>query len=258
MAETLTAVVQDEYPPRVLITASALEDTAYSLARSVGGQRTLIRGAEDIDVYPVTVFVAVDGELPFGIPVTYQLLIGGEVVASATPLTVTLPGGKLVLSDAISGLAVECVLFAQDAETSTSESTVYVIDGVNRVVSTPISGPSTALEYYTETLVARDQLRTLLEQATSGIYQQRGPSPTYDADAYYSVLTSEERRFSQDGTDPRRITTVRAAEVDGWGYGQENRGYTYQDVADVYTGLAYADLAADYATYLAVAEGDFG
>jgi hypothetical protein len=254
----LTVTTQNVWPPRRLITASGLGDEFYTIYRVVGGQRTPLRAAVDILIYPTPVFVVVDSEFPFAVPVTYVLVDGaGNVEDTEGPATVDLPGGNVALTDAITGLAAEVQIGTIDDLAATTNSTVYEIDGLNHVVGAPQSPPQTIIEYFTATLTARDNLRALLRGATTNIYQQRGPNPSYDVEAYYAILGSRERRFSQDGTDERRITAVTVAQVTGWPAGLEATGFTYQDVADAYAGLTYADLAGDYATYLAVAQGDY-
>jgi hypothetical protein len=258
MAGSLTVTAQTAYPPRKLITATGLTNATFTIYRTVGGQRTAVRGAREQYIWPTTVFVVVDAEFPFATPVTYELEEAGVIVDTDGPTTTTLPGGLVALSDAINGLAAEVMIGTIDDLAGSTNSTVYNTDGLNRVVGSPLGQPSTVIEYLTLTLTARDDLRELLAGATANIIQQRGPDPAYDADCYLAILGTAERRFSQDGTDPRRITAVTAAYVTGWPTGLEAAGYTYQDVADFYTGLDYADVAADFATYLALAQGDFG
>ena len=70
------------------------------------------------------------------------------------------------------------------------------------------------------------------------------------------MLGVRERRFSQDGSDPRRLIIVQAAETEAWPLILEAQTYTYQDLEDVYAGLTYAQLEADYATYLDLAQAE--
>jgi hypothetical protein len=259
MAGTLSVIDQAVWPPRKLITATGLVNGFFTIYRVVGGARTALRGADDIIVWPATVHLVVDAEMPFGVPFTYELVEGSTTSDTDGPTTVSLPGGQVALSDAINGLSAEVAIGAIDALSASTRATVYVTDGINRVVGSPIGQPQTTVEYLTLTLTARDNLTALLADCTAGIYLQRGPAPVYDVDTYLAVLGSAERRFSQDGSDERRITAVQVAYVpSGWPTGLEATGYTYADLAAYYAGQTYADVAADYATYLALAQGDFG
>jgi hypothetical protein len=256
---TLTVTLQNVWPPRHLLTVAGLTNEFFTLWRVSGGTRVAVRGAYEKYIWPATAFVVVDAEFPFGTPFTYELIDGaGNLEDTDGPHTVTLPGGNVAVTDALNGLAAEVQVGAVDDLARDGQGAVYNVDGFNRVVAPPIGQPQTVIEYFTATLTARNNLREVLANATQGIYQQRSPSPAYDGDAYYAVVGSRERRFSQDGTDERRITAVTVAEVTGWSQSIEARGYTYQDVADAYapTGT-YADVAGDYATYLELAQGDF-
>lgn len=258
MTATLSLSVQSGvWPPRVLLTAGSLGNGFFTINRVVGGVRTAVRGAEDVYIYPTTDYVVVDAELPFGIPVSYEVVFMGAIEATAGPTTVTLPGGNVALTDAISGLAAEVQIGAIDDLAYDAGAAVYVTDGENRIISSPLPGAQTTVEYFCINLTARDNLLELLRNATNSIYLQRGPSPDYDADAYYGVLGARSRRFSQDGSDPRRIVAVSVAEVSGWPQGLEARGYTLQDLADAYTGLTLADVDGDFLTLLALAQAEF-
>jgi len=261
MVASLTSVDQDVWPPRKLLTVTGLTNHFFSIYRVAGGVRTPIRGADDRYVWPATDALIIDAEMPFDVAYTYELQQPtGTVVDTDGPHTVTLPGGLVALSDAITGLAAEVTIGAIDHLETTTNAAVYATDGINRVVSSPSSQPTTTIEYLTTTLTARDNLRALLAGATSGIYLQRGPGPAYDCDAYYAVLGARERRFSQDGSDERRITAVQVAQVPGWHSSFTSAGYDYADLSAAYTGLTYAALTTDYVgrTYLDLAQADLG
>lgn len=258
MTATLDLAVQaGVWPPRVLLTAGSLGNAFFTINRVVGAVRTAVRGAEDEYIYPTTDFVVVDAEAPFGVPVSYEIVVLGSVDDTAGPTTITLPGGNVALTDALTGVSAEVQIGAVDDLTYESGAAVYVTDGENRVISTPLPGALTTVEYFCINLTARDNLLDLLRYTSNAVYLQRGPSPDYDADAYYAVLSARSRRFSQDGSDPRRIVAVQVAEVSGWPQGLKARGYTLQDLADAYTGLTLQDLADDYATLLAIAQAEF-
>lgn len=258
MTGTLTVTTQDVWPPRNIVSATGLGNVVFTIQRVVGGVATSVRGADTIYIYPGTAHVVVDAELPFGVPVTYRLVESDVVTDTDGPTTYTLTGGNAAVTDAITGLAAEVQVGAIDDLTYDADATVYNVDGLNRVVASVLGQHTTVLELLTTTTAARNQLRDVLANCTSGVFQLRGPTPEYDVDAYYAVLSARERRFSQDGTDPRRITAVTCANTDGWPDVFEAAGYTYADLAAVYTGLTYTDLKADYATYLDLARADLG
>lgn len=257
MVATLTVTEQDTWPPRMLLTADGMTGSAVTtINRIVAGQRTAVRAAFEVFV-GTGPLVVVDAELPFGVPVSYEVVDGETVADTEGPFTVTLAGGKVALTDAITGQASEVTILAMDDRVREAPSSVFNIDGKNRVVSGRIGQFQATIEYFTETTSSADALADLLANCTQGIVQQRQAGGYDGVDDYLAVLAVSDRRWSQDGSDQRRIWSVRVAQCDGWSYGLEARGYTYQDVADVYTGLTYADLAGDFATYLLLAQGDF-
>lgn len=249
--------VAGSWPPRKLLTITGLPGNTYvSVNRIVGGVRTVVRDLNFTWVAATTT-VAVDAELPFGLPVTYELVDTYTVVDTDGPYTATLTGGNVALSDAITGLSAEVVIFAHDDLVRDAEASVFQVDGVNYVVSDRIGQATATWEFFTETTTAYEDLITLLEQCTTGVLQMRQPGGYDGVDGYYAPLTVATRRFSQDGSDQRRIVAVRMAQTMTWHEGMLARGFTLQDVADVYTGQTLTDLAADYATLLLLAQGDF-
>ncbi len=254
---TLTVTAQNVWPPRKQLTAAALTGASFvTINRIVGGARTPVRGADDVFVGTTTLIV-VDAELPFGVPVSYELIEAGVTTDTEAAGTTALPGGTVALTDAITALAAEVVVFAHDPLSRDTGAAVYNVDGRNYVVADPLSQWQGTWEYFTDTITALDDLTTLLEQATAGIIQQRQPGGYPGVDWYLSAQQVDTRRFSQDGSDPRRITAVRWAQCSGWPTTIEARGFNLQDVADAYTGQTLADLSADYATLLLLAQGDF-
>jgi hypothetical protein len=258
MVAALSAVEQDTWPPRMLLSATGLSGGGVLyIHRVVAGQRTPVRGANSYVMTGDTSHVVVDAEMPFGVPFSYVLTENGVESLAQGPFTLTLVGGKVALTDAITGQAAEVVIVSIGDRAREAPSSVFNIDGKNRVVSGPVGQYRTTIEYFTETTSISDSLRNLLATATQGIVQQRQPGGYDGVDDYLAILGASDRRFSQDGSDERRIWSVQVAQCDGWGANLEARGFTYQDVADTYAGLTYADLAGDYATYLAVAQGDY-
>lgn len=258
MAVAVSTTVQDVYPPRVQVSVTGLSvSDLVTVYRSALGVRTPVRAMTGVEATD-TSLVKVDAEFPFGVPITYVADVDGAET-SATPLTVDLPGGKAVLSDAITGVAAEVVVTAWPEKRRERRSTAYPVGGRTVVVSGQRGGATGSVEVYTETDSARESLDDLLASTTSGVLLLRGPDASAygGVDTYLAVLADTEQRFSQDGTDERRRWVLEVVEVAAWAASFEARGFTYQDVADAYTGLTYADAAADYATYLAAIQGDY-
>jgi hypothetical protein len=256
-AVALTATEQDVYPPRVLLTVTdlSLGDTVQ-LYRVVGGDRTAVRAGADNAVDDPS-FVRIDAELPFGVPVSYVAVVNDDFEFSTSSVTYALPGGKVVVSDAITGNAVEVVILAWPDKTYERRAAVYRVGGRNVAVVGDYGMFTGDIEFYTELTSTRDELVDLFASATEGVIQIRQPGGYDGIDSYVAVLGVTERRFSPDGSDQRRTHLVRAAETEGWAPALEATGYTLQDIADAYDGLTLADLAGDFDTLLEVAQGDF-
>lgn len=254
---TPTATAQSSWPARVLITVTGLNiGEVVTIYRSVAGERTAVRGAEGLTMTD-TSLVRVDGELPFGVPVTYVVVVDEDFEYTAGPTTYTLVGGKVAITDAISGNAAEVIISAWPTRSRSRVSSTYVVGGRNVVVSGTLAPTENEIELLTESDSSRENLIRVLEGATSGVVQVRQSGAYEDVDGYYAILDVGLRRFIQEGTDQRRVWTLSATEVESWASTLEAQGFTYADVADAYTGLTYADLALDYATYVALAQGDY-
>lgn len=255
---------QDVYPPRVQIVVTGLTiGDSLAIYRLVAGQRTLVRGATS-DAVTDTAFVIVDAELPFGTPVTYVAVVEGTAEYTAGPTTYTLPGGKVALTDAVTGAAAEVVAQAIGDKSYSRNAARLVAGGRNIVVSGPTPPPEGSYVLYTETWSAHQNLLTVLENATQGIVQMRNPGvsllsgePYEGVDAYLAVDAWSVSRFSADGSDPRRLTTIQYAETDGWSSSFTNAGFTYQQMNDFYASGTYSAVATDFDTYLDLAQGDF-
>lgn len=256
-AASLVVTEQDVYPPRAVIAVSGLtigDDLA--VYREISGERTLVRGGAPGAVTDPG-FVTIDAELPFGVALRYVAVVNGTVEYTSALVTYTLTGGKVALTDAITGQAAEVVIMAMGDLVRARDSARFRVGGRNLVVSGPMGQAEGSHEIYCETTVARDDLMSLLAEATEGIVQVRQSGGYDGVDAYLAVDRTTETRWSQDGSDERRLVTIEFAEVDAWPSTLEARGFTYADLATYYTGLTYADLAGDYATYLDLAQGDF-
>lgn len=249
----LTAQAVDTWPPRVMVAMTMLTTgDQVEVYRDAGAGRQLLRGGALITGDPSV--LRFDGELPFGVPVRYVAVVNGATEYATPWVSYTLPGGLVALTDAITGQAAEVVILAWPDRTRSRDSSVFRVGGRSVAVLGPLGGAESTVELMTETTTARDQLVALLEQATEGVVQIRQPGGYDGVDTYVAVLDVVERRWSQDGTDQRRVTAVNVVEVEGWAPALEARGTTLQDLADTYPApLTLADVAADYPTLLAVA-----
>ncbi|SCF06632.1 hypothetical protein [Micromonospora mirobrigensis] len=253
----LSAVAQDVWPTRVLVSLTGITvGSSVALYRVVGGERTLVRAGIGSTVTDKS-FLRVDAELPFGEPVSYVAVVNGTTEYTTAPVTYALDGGKVAVTDAITGNAAEVVITAWDEKSYERQSSVFKVGGRNVVVSGDIGMFEGDIELLTETDSARENLTELLTNATEGAVQIRQPGGYAGVDSYAVVTRVAERRFSQDGSDQRRYFTLSVAEVESWAPAMEARGFTLQDIANAYTGLVLADIAADYATLLDIAQGDF-
>jgi hypothetical protein len=258
-APVITVDPQDIYPQRVLITVTGLTvGDQVAIYRVALGERVLVR-AGSTDAAADVAFLVIDAELPFGTPVYYVAVVEDMEVASAS-VTYVLPGAKVALSDAISSDSAEVVIGAWPEKDWTRDASVLRPGGRNVAVLQEFGQYQSELELYTETDIARENLEALLRSATNGILQLRAPDVTLypGVDTFLVVLAFKQRRWSQDGSDPRRLWALTVAEVDGWAPTLAATGFTYADLEAAYAGLTYANLASDYAgkTYLDLAQAD--
>ncbi|MBQ1042363.1 hypothetical protein KBX03_07575 [Micromonospora sp. C72] len=261
MAVAITATQQDVWPPRVLISVTGLTVTgtadSVDVYRETGGERTPVRAGSTSAVTD-TAFLVIDAELPFGVPVTYVAVVDGNTEYSTGPTTYVLDNGKVAITDAINGSAAEVVILAWPDKTRTRQATVFRVGGRNAVVSGDLGMFEGDIELYVETTSGLENLIATLENATEGVVQirQSGEKAYDGVDCYVAVLGVTERRWSQDGSDPRRRVVLNVAEVEGWAPALEARGTTLQDIANAYDGLTLQDIANDYPTLLDLAQAD--
>jgi len=259
MAVVITATVQaGVYPPRVAVAVTGLTlGDSITIYRVVAGMRSEIRDGTKDSVVD-TSFARIDAEFPFGVPVTYVAEVEGVDAASTTPDTYTLPGGKVVLSDAITGLGAEVVIMAWDAIDRSRQSSAFQVGGRNVVVMGQLGQSEGDVEFFLDTDAGNEDLQTLLENATQGVFQARQPGGYLDVDGYYAATAVRQERFSQDGTDPRRSWTLHLVETQKWSSFWLTATFTYQDVIDFYgVSGTYQDLLDDHASYLDVLIGDW-
>lgn len=263
----ITVIDQDVYPPRAQITVQGLEPgDQLQVYREVESVRTLVRGGtvDDVDSFA---YVLTDAELPFGVPVRWVAVVNDDAGTPTAPFTYTLPGGKVVISDAIRGLAAEVIVASWPEWSYSADATLFSVQDSdddrarprvrNVVVTSGLSTQHTAtIELFVDTDTAARQVRAVVQGATQGIVQIRQPGGYADTDAYLSVLGVRMRRYSGDGSDPRRLFVLEVAQVDAWASAFTATGWTLQDLADVYDGLTLADVAADHETLLDLAQAD--
>jgi hypothetical protein len=257
MAVAITAVEQDSWPTRVLVSLTGLTlGNAVSVYRVQGTTRTPVRAASSASVTD-TSFLRVDAELPFGTPVRYVAVVNGVTEYWTALATHGLVGGKVALTDAVSGLSAESVIMAWPDRSWSPKTSVFNVGGRNVVVSGDLGSWEGSIELYVETTSSLASLYRLLTGATSGVIQVRQPGGYDGIDSYIAVTDITEKRWSQDGSDQRRRVTLAAVQVEAWPAALEAAGFTLADIANRYTGGTLATLAGDYATLLAVAQGDF-
>jgi hypothetical protein len=255
-APILAVATQSVYPPRALLSVTELAvGDSVQLYRSVSGVRTAVRAGSSSSVTDPS-FLRVDAELPFGVPVTHIAVVNGLEYA-ATAVTYTLTGGKVALSDAVGGRSAEVVIFAWPERTYDRAASRFRVGGRNVVVSGDLVGSQDDVSLYLETTSSVDNVMALLRAATQGVIQVRQPGGYDGVDTYWSVLSVAIRRWSQDGSDQRRILVMEVVEVESWAPTLQAAAYTYADLEAAYTGLTYADLEADYAAYLLLAQASF-
>lgn len=255
---SLALTVQTVYPNRVLISVTGLTvGQLVSVSRIPAGSttRTAVRGADAITVTTGTL-VLVDAEAPFGVLLTYYLTVDQVDTSS---VTVTLSLTKAALSDAISGNSAEVVVLAWPEKRIERTSSVFAVGGRNIVVSGQAGGFSGTIDLFVETDDTKNNVLDLLRDATSGIVQLRSDqSATSDGfDCYIVAQSWVEQRYSQDGTDERRIISMDVVSTTAWGPTLESSTFTLADIALAYPASVLRDIADDYATLLDLALGDF-
>lgn len=258
-AAAITVDEQDSWPPRVLISVTGLVIglDVVRVVRDVAGVETNVRAGR-IDTATDTSFLVLDAELPFGVPVTYKAIVNESARYEAATDTYTLVGGKVALSDAITGLAVETTIMAWESKGRSRRSSVFQVAGRNIAVLGDRGQFAGDITFYFDTETARTQFEELLGNATEGVIQVRQPGGYSGVDCFIAVTSDNEIRFSQDGSDERREWTVSAVEVDGWAPELEAAGFTLADIYAFYGASGtLADLAADYATLLEIAQADW-
>lgn len=259
MVMAISQSTQNTWPPRAAVTVTGLTiGDVVAVSRVVtGGATTVLRGGSFITVGD-TSLVLIDAELPFGVTVRYSVFNETTgTTALSDPATYGLTGGKVALTDAISGLSAEVTVAAWPERSFARPNTLFNVNGRIVTVAGSLGEQATEVEVWTESDTSSDSLMLLLTGATAATIQLRTPGGYSRMDTYLTVTSVVEKRRYQDGTKQQRswvLTGVPSAT--GWPSNYLALGYTYLELDDVYTGLTYNDLKADYATYLDLAKAD--
>lgn len=260
-APTFVATAVDLFPPRVTLSITGLTNgDQVEIYRVANGERKLLRGGTLASATDPS-FVVIDGEVPYGIPVYYVAAVNTTAEYSTSPATYDLPGGKPVLSDAITGDSSQFVIVAWDEKAYDRQASVFKAGGRNVVVAGDVGQFESNMRIFFEAWSSSEAFLELLSTATENVLQLRSPNAgTYEGvDCYVAVVQAAEQRFSQDGTDGRRIWQLTVTETDEWSEGLAATAFSYQDLADFYASAAgtYATLASDQSTYLSAAIADW-
>lgn len=192
--------------------------------------------------------------------------LGGHAVATAVnpggvqAAVLDLVGGRVALTDAINSRAAEVVVLSWPEKSYGRDASLFKINGRNVAVLGPIGQPESDLDLFTETTDQLNNVMLLLVQATEGIVQIRNPGGYDGVDAYLAVLAVSVKRWSQDGSDDRRIVGLSVAETSGWASTLLAGSATFADVGAAFAvGDDFADFGAMFAgkTFLAPAVADW-
>lgn len=257
---TMSVTEDSAWPPRQLIEITNLTiGQVATLYRVVGGQRYIVRGTDGITLADTTLVVN-DGEFPFGAPFTYLLTTDDGDAATIAPMTATLPGGKIALSDAITGLSAEVVISSWPEKDNPRQGTRFFVGGRNVAVLSPRGGSESTAEFYVANDTGRAQMTALLNGCTAGIIMVRAAeSLVYTGyDGWYAVMGDNETRWKQDGSDQQRLFTLDLVETESWSFSLLASGWTLADIETVYADGALSDLAGDFGTLLDIEVYDWG
>jgi hypothetical protein len=254
----INASAQSVFPPRNLVSVTGLEGddiTSVSVYRQYGTDQTPVRAASGIDTTGADVLLRVDAEQPLGVPVNYGATLtdvnGNSWTVFSGPITSTVDGD--VISDAIRGTGARVFIENWDDKKRTRDATVFNVGGRLVTVGKPRSGAQATVTVSTDTDDDGDALQDVLNSATEGVILIRKQVTLAGVDGHLAILSDDEHRT---WSIPYRVWDLETAESEPWPDTLEAAGFTLQDVADNYSTLA--DLAADFATLLAIALFDFG
>ncbi|MGW0169564.1 hypothetical protein ACWDWT_30965 [Streptomyces sp. NPDC003343] len=254
----INATPQSVFPPRNLVAATGLaadDIVTATLYREEGDNLVPVRAASGIDVTGANDLLRVDAEQPFGVAVAYAadlVDVNGNVWrVFSGPITSTVDSD--VISDAVRGIGAAVIIQTWPDKKRDRDATVFNVGGRLVAVSRPRSSAQATVTVRTMTDADGDALQEVLDGATEGVLLIRKQVSLPGVDNYLAVLSDSENRTWYN---PIRYWALDTIETEPWPDVLEAAGFTLQDIADNYSTLS--DLAADFATLLAIALYDFG
>jgi hypothetical protein len=257
-SSAVAASPQTAFPPRNLVSATGLtgdDIVTATLYRQVGTDLTAVRAASGVDVTGQSSFLRVDAEQPFGISLNYAAILtdvnGAQWTVYSGPITSTVASD--VISDAVRGVGAAVKIESPLEKKRDRDATTFNVGGRLIVVGRPRSAPTATITVRTETDEDGDALNEVLDGATEGVILVRAQTSLVRLDGTYALLSDNE---APNWYNEFRWFSLDVAKADDWPDTMEAAGFDLQDIANNYSTLA--DLAADFATLLAIALFDFG
>ena len=254
----VNASPQTVFPPRNLVSVTGLladNISSVTVYRQVGTTLTPVRAASGISTTGADVLLRVDAEQPFGASINYAAILtdvnGNSWTVYSGPITSTVTSD--VISDAVRGVGARVFIEEWADKKRTRDATTFNVGGRLVTVGRPRSGAQGTVTVSTDTDTDGDALQDVLNGATEGTILIRKQVSLSGVDGYLALLSDDEKRT---WTIPFRMWDLDTAETEPWPDAMEAAGFTLQDIANNYSTLS--DLAADFATLLAIALFDFG
>ena len=254
----ITASPQSVFPPRNLVSVTGLLSdniTSVSVYRQYGTDQTPVRAASGINTTGADVLLRVDAEQPFGVSINYGATLtdvnGNSWTVFSGPITSTVDSD--VISDAVQGTGATIFIEEWPDKKRTRDATVFNVGGRLVVVGRPRSGAQATVTVSTDTDDDGNALEAVLNAATEGVILIRSQVTNPHVDGHQALLDDDEKPNWQTAY---RAWDLSLAEAEPWPDTLEAAGFTLQDIANNYSTLS--DLAADFATLLAIAQYDFG
>ena len=256
---TISASVQSVFPPRVLVSVNGMTSSniiSATLYRQIGTDRTAVRAATGVPVNGQAALLRIDGEQPFGVPLTYVAAltdaVGSRAELTSSPVTCTVASD--VISDAIRGVGAAVKVESPLSWKRDRDTTSFNVNGRIVVVGRPRSARSSTITVRTESDDAGDALNELLDNATEGTILLRKQTSLPRLDGTYALIDDEE---NPNWYDTYRWFALNVVQSDDWPDVLEAAGFTLQDLANNFTTLQ--DIADAFpGTLLDIALHDFG
>jgi hypothetical protein len=256
---TITASVQNVFPPRVLVSVTGMTSsniTSVTLYRQVGTARTAVRAASAVDVTGHDALLRIDGEQPFGVPITYVAAltdaVGSQAEITSSPVTCNVTSD--VISDAIRGVGAKVFIESWPDKKRTRDASTFHVGGRVIVVGKKRSAAQATVTVSTDTTEDGDALQDVLDNATEGVILIRNQVTHPGVDGYLALLDDDEK---PDWQTEYRAWDLDVVETETWPDGLEAAGFTLADIAANFTTLG--DIAAAFpGSLLDIALYDFG